>query len=112
MARQMAVADFRTEQWDRRYDAHVARINSLVDDLRENTDCGGAPPYVAPMYGGINAKILYVLRDPGPMTDDCNRGSGFICMENDDATAETICGLFEEAGIEAADIVPWNAYPW
>ncbi len=33
-------------------------------------------------------------------------------MENDDATAERISGLFAAAGISADDIVPWNAYPW
>jgi hypothetical protein len=33
-------------------------------------------------------------------------------MENDDPTAERICGLFAEAGIDADDIVPWNVYPW
>ena len=45
------------------------------------------------------------------MTQD-DVGSGFLCMENDDPTAETICGLFQDAGIIGSDIVPWNMYPW
>jgi hypothetical protein len=33
-------------------------------------------------------------------------------MSRDDATAETLYGLFSEAGIAALDIVPWNVFPW
>ena len=61
---------------------------------------------------GIKARLLYVLRDPGKMTQEKNGGSGFLCIENDDVTAETISKLFEDAKIKASDIVPWNAYPW
>jgi sugar phosphate isomerase/epimerase len=64
------------------------------------------------MYGGVNATLLSILRDPGPKTQMAANGSGFLCMENDDATAETISNLFAEAGIDASEVVPWNAYPW
>ena len=106
MARRMAEPGFREEQWERRYDPHIVPINTFVDKLNDQK-CGKAP-YVAPMYGGVNARLLSVLRDPGPMTQE----SGFLCMENNDPTAETICGLFYESCIEARDVVPWNAYPW
>ena len=106
----MADAAFREEQQRHRYDAHVAPINRLVDELQQEGG-PGRMPYVAPMYGGVEARLLSVLRDPGPMTQD-GAGSGFLSMENDDPTAEAICGLFADAGIEARDIVPWNAYPW
>jgi hypothetical protein len=106
----MANEAFRQEQWEHRYDDHIAPINRFVDDLRSSPDRGWLP-YVAPMYGGVNARLLSVLRDPGPKTRS-DQGSGFLCMENDDPTAEAIAGCFSEAGIEASDIVPWNAYPW
>ena len=64
---------------------HVAPINALVDDLRQWGR--GWVPYVAPIYGGVNAQMLSVLRDPGPMTDSAGKGSGFLCLENDDAAA-------------------------
>jgi hypothetical protein len=64
------------------------------------------------MYGGVNARLLSVLRDPGPMTQIDIGGSGFLCMENDDASAEAISELFAKAKIDASDIVPWNVYPW
>jgi hypothetical protein len=63
------------------------------------------------MYGGVNARLLSVLRDPGPKTRS-EDGSGFLSMENDDPTAEAICGHFEAAGIPSTDVVPWNVYPW
>lgn len=103
--------EFREEQWRRRYDAHIAPINWLVDELRL-TPGRGSVPYIAPMYGGIDAKLLSVLRDPGPKTQEANGGSGFLCMENNDATAEAISNLCFDAKIHADEIVPWNAYPW
>lgn len=71
---------------------HVAPINDLVDDLR--TEGRGWVPYVAPMYGGVDAEMLSVFRDPGPMTNDLSgRGSGFLCLENDDPAAEWFATL-------------------
>ena len=72
----------------------------------------GWAPYVAPIHGGINARILSILRDPGPATRDGDAGSGFLCIENDDASAALQCELLDHAGLSAADLLPWNAYPW
>jgi hypothetical protein len=109
IARRMADEAFRKEQEQHRYDDHIAPINRLVDALRESG--GRWLPYVAPMYGGVSARLLSLLRDPGPMTQS-HKGSGFLSMENDDATAEAISQYFAAAGIGAIDIVPWNVYPW
>jgi hypothetical protein len=109
MPRRMADPGFRAEQWRRRYDDHIAPINRLVDSMREAGP--GHMPYVAPMYGGVHARLISILRDPGPKTL-AETGSGFLCMENDDATAEAICRYFADADIDAREIVPWNAYPW
>lgn len=110
MARRMADETFRNQQWQHRYDAHMAPLNHLVDEVRNDTRSEWAP-YIAPMYGGVHARLLSVLRDPGPKTKEGN-GSGFLCMENDDPTAEAISHFFAEVGIGATDIVPWNIYPW
>jgi len=111
MTRRMRDAAFREQQVAKLRAKHIASINKLVEELR-NPTAGLWAPYVAPMYGGTNARLLSVLRDPGPKTNTAHGGSGFLCMENDDATAERIAGLFSGAGISAGDIVPWNAYPW
>jgi hypothetical protein len=105
----MADKRFRDDQWKHRYDDHVAPINRFVDDLRES----GTRwlPYVAPMYGGVHARLLSLLRDPGPKTRE-QKGSGFLSMENDDPTAEAISQCFATVEIGAQDIVPWNVYPW
>lgn len=109
MARRMADPEFRSDQWKRRFDPHIAPINRYVEELR---DLGrGWAPFVAPLHGGVEARVLSILRDPGPATQD-GAGSGFLCVENDDVTAETQCELLEGAGLRAADLLPWNAYPW
>lgn len=106
----MADPAFRASQWTRRFDPHVAPINHYVDEIR-NLGYGWAP-YVAPIHGGVDARVLSILRDPGPATQDIENGSGFLCVENDDASAQLQCELLDHAGLVAADLLPWNAYPW
>jgi hypothetical protein len=106
----MRDAGYRADQWALRFDPHVAPINRLVDELGRQAEAG-SPPYVAPMYRGVDAPALAVLRDPGPKAGGA-RGSGFLSVENDDQTAERQCAFFAEAGLDPADVVPWNAYPW
>jgi len=101
---------FRQWQVDHRMDPHIAPINKLVAELK-NREGRGWLPEVAPVHGGVNARVLSVLRDPGPKTQE-GKGSGFLCIENDDPTAEAQCALFEEHGIAPGWVLPWNAYPW
>lgn len=101
---------FRRSQEDGIRLPHVVPINALVDELRQWGR--GWVPYVAPIYGGINAQMLSVLRDPGPMTDPAGKGSGFLCLENDDAAAELFATLLAEAEMTPEQMTPWNAYPW
>ena len=79
---------------------HVAPVNALVDELRDPSR--GYVPYVAPVYGGVNARVLNIFRDPGPKARAEHGGSGFLCPENDDASAERFATLLD----------CWNAYPW
>lgn len=99
-----------TSSGPQRFAPHVAPINRLVDELGTQVDAG-PPPYVAPMYRGVHAPALAVLRDPGPKAGGA-KGSGFLSVENDDQTAERQCHFFVEAGLDSADVLPWNAYPW
>jgi hypothetical protein len=100
--------DFQRAQWDLRFSEHIAPVNQFVDVLAKEARW---LPYVAPLYGGIHAEMLNVLRDPGPKTQLKN-GSGFICLENDDPTAENMCSFLYNAGIDPARTLAWNAYPW
>jgi hypothetical protein len=107
MTRLMADDAFRAAQWDQRFAPHVAPINKLVDRLRDHAWA----PYVAPIHGGVDARILTLLRDPGPATQDA-LGSGFLSVENDDPTAARLNELLSSVSLDAPDIVLWNAYPW
>lgn len=109
MPRSMAAASFRQQQWDDRYAPHIAPINHYVDELKEAGR--GWLPYVAPLHGGVEARVLSILRDPGPATQE-GVGSGFLCTENDDGSAELMSTLLTGAGLSPFDLLPWNAYPW
>ncbi|GGD76895.1 uracil-DNA glycosylase [Microbacterium murale] len=109
MPRRMVNPAFRQQQWDDRYAPHIAPVNEYVDELREIGR--GWAPYVAPIHGGVEARVLSILRDPGPATQD-ETGSGFICVENNDGSAELQAVLLEQAGLSPYELLPWNAYPW
>ena len=64
----------------------------------------GWMPYVAPCHGGVDARVLSVLRDPGPKTAE-QGGSGFLCIDNDDPTAARQVEAFAAVGIDVADSV-------
>ncbi|WP_181778843.1 uracil-DNA glycosylase family protein [Pseudonocardia pini] len=110
MPRRMRDPRYRAEQWKHRYAEHVEPLNQLVDELGES-DPDARPPYIAPMYRGVHARVLAILRDPGPKAGGV-AGSGFLSIENDDQTAERQMQFFAEAGLDPAEVVPWNAYPW
>ena len=102
---------FRQQQIDDLRAPHIAPVNALVDELADHAGRGWVP-YVAPVYGGVNARVLNIQRDPGPKTHKELGGSGFLCLENDDATAERFANLLDEVGIKVSETLPWNAYPW
>jgi hypothetical protein len=67
---------------------------------------------VSPDYGGVDAHVLNIFRDPGPKTHRQHDGSGFLCAENDDSGAERFATLLDGAGISVGETLSWNAYPW
>jgi hypothetical protein len=76
-------------------------INALVDRLR--TESGRFVP-----YGGVDAPILSVLRDPGPAT---NR-TGVLSTSNPDPSSKRQRDLMTSVELLPVDLCPWNAYPW
>ena len=108
MTRQMGEAKFREEQRSLLNAPHIAPITAYVESLSSQERW---LPHVAPMHGGVNARMLVVLRDPGPATN-VDTGSGMLSLENNDQTAATQVRLMGLAGIKPNDLVPWNAYPW
>jgi len=109
IARRMGDPEYREEQYANRYEGRVAPINRLIDELVEES--GEWMPYVAPVYGGTEARLLTLFRDPGPKTK-VDKGSGMLSLENDDQSAERFLTFFEEAGMQVDDLMTWNTYPW
>ncbi len=103
--------EFLNHQRSTLYAPHIAPVNALVDAL--SYEGRGWVPHVAPIHAGVDARLLWILRDPGPMTIDPEQGTrGFLSVENDDPTAERLCTLLTTAGIRPEVTLPWNAYPW
>lgn len=102
---------YRDDLYRRRYDPSVRSVNEYVDELRSARQV--PVPYVAPTYGGVRARLLTLMQDPGPKTDLANSdGSGMICLENADLSAARQKFFLNEADIDISEIVSWNAYPW
>src|SRR5450631_293218 len=111
VVRRMRDAAFRDDQWARRYTGSVETINRLIDDLGAK-DATGHPPYIPPMYRGVDALALSISRDPGRKAGCANGGSGFLAVENNDQTAERRGQFLTGARIDCREVLPWNAYPW
>lgn len=102
----------RASRLARRYEAHVAPINrDIVDELRKQPGNEGTP-YTDPEAGGVDAELLFLLRDPGPKAAGNVSSSGLLSWDNDDDTAELCAEQFERAGIPWRAAVPWNVVPW
>lgn len=95
----------------RRYSGPVGELNEFVDKLRVQYP-DRFVPYIAPTFGGWNARLLALAQDPGPKTVPSNGGSGMLCVENDDPTATRHKSFLAEYGIDVCDVVAWNSCPW
>jgi len=92
---------------------HIAPLAAYAARLR--TCPGVEVPDFDPLDGGIEARILFLLEKPGPMTAPSRpgrQGSGFISRDNDDATAAATHRFMLEAGLPRTDTVIWNLIPW
>jgi hypothetical protein len=111
MTRRMKDPAFRAaQQAMARTEPHSIAINAFVEDIQQPEGRGWVPS-IAPHHAGMDARVLSILRDPGPRAH-FGKGSGFLSVENDDATAARQAELFEANGIAVRDVLPWNAYPW
>ena len=98
--------EYKRERMSMLNQPHIAPLTQYVEELRELGR--GKIPYFDPMDGGVNAKILFVLQNPGPKAV----ASGFISRNNDDPTAHNTFELLQEAGIPREDTLLWNIVPW
>lgn len=78
--------------------------------LREEAQRGVSIPWFDPGDAGTNAKVLFLLESPGPMSD-AGKGSGVISIDNDDPTAQNLWTFRQAAGL-IEGCLHWNAVPW
>lgn len=88
--------------------SHVAPLNDLVREIRAARGCGDEVPFVDPLSGGINAKVLLLAEAPGPGAVE----SGFLSVDNPDQSAAALFAMMLEARLSRHDVVPWNSVPW
>lgn len=112
----------------RRQQLDSAHIRPLIDwaaDISARAPSGATQlvPLPDPADGGTNARALFVLEAPGPATyvahDSVDAGlapkrtgSGFISIDNNDATAAAMWGARYEAGLVHGLALHWNIVPW
>lgn len=90
-----------------------APLTSYVQQLRlQVREQGLEVPDLDPLGGGRHTRILYLLEAPGPKAVPLRGGSGFVSMDNDDPTAQTVFQLTQQAGVNRDWVSLWNIVPW
>ncbi len=84
---------------------HMVALTRLVNEMR---DQNYHVPYFDPCDGGVEAKALFLLQDPGKKAI----ASGFISRNNDDQSAENQMKFQNAAGLNRTDTILWNVIPW
>lgn len=102
----MSDAAHRKAQRQRLYEDHIAPITRFVDRLRLRH--GDGVPYVDPDCGGTEAKLLFVLRRPGPRAAETQ----FLSGGNPDQTARNHLNALAEIGVPYDATMMWNIVPW
>lgn len=62
---------------DRLREPHIKPLNDLVDELRQDHS-DQVVPYIAPTYGGTQARLPSVFQSPGYNALNASSGSGVI----------------------------------
>lgn len=90
----------------------VLELNRLIWRI---SNCEGAPdtlPYLDPTYGGVDAKVILLLKAPQADADP-RRGAGrLISLDNDDEVAATLFEMFRDLEIDRRRCVAWNICPF
>jgi hypothetical protein len=82
-------------------------INDYVETLRRTH--GRDIPIIDPTFGGAEAPVLLVLRQPGPKG---SAKTGKLSLDNPDRAAGALRLRLKEAGLTARHVAVWNIIPW
>jgi uracil-DNA glycosylase len=87
---------------------HIAPVTELVERIRHHVGHDQVP-YVDPTFGGVRAKVLFLLETPARAAA---LGSAMLSPDNDDTTAANVWQLYREYGLRRDAAIHWNAVPW
>jgi hypothetical protein len=94
------------------HDPQVADLNNLADRIADDRGLPhGHVPYVDPDLGGIDARALWMLDNPGTKAK-AGTGSGLLSLDNNDPTARRLREAYERHHVAWKDLVAWNAVPF
>ena len=107
----LSAPSYRDRQWAERFDGPTEDVNVFIDGLNRRHLSHGMVPYIAPIHGGLNARVLGLLSSPPDNVTGAG-GTKMLSVENDDDAARFVAEQLKSSGIAYADYLPWNAYPW
>lgn len=103
----------RAALWERRNESHVAPLIKFADELSAaRAMAPGSVPYADPDGGGVMARVLFLLNDPGDGAQSGSGGSGMLTILNEDQTSRKQRAAVEAAGLDRSLTLHWNAVPW
>ncbi|ATE54938.1 uracil-DNA glycosylase [Actinosynnema pretiosum] len=92
---------------------HVAPLVALADRIAAAEGLpAGAVPYPDPDFGGVRARALVLLDNPGPRAKAGTGGSGLLSVENDDPAAARAHAAYAYLGVDLGQCLHWNACPF
>ncbi|MGK8511378.1 uracil-DNA glycosylase family protein [Nocardia asiatica] len=90
---------------------HVRALNQLIDRIEADTGFENLP-YIDPLFGGVAAELLFVLKAPEGDASPDLRDRRFLSWDNDDVGAENFFRTCAAAGLDRARCTAWNACPF
>lgn len=103
----------RAALWKRLDESHVAPLVELADDLAAGRGMvRGAVPYPDPDGGGVRARVLFLLNDPGDGAKNVGCGSGMLTILNTDMTSSKQRKAVDHTGFDRGAALHWNGIPW
>lgn len=92
-------------------DPHIAPISYLIDTIAEAENSPGLP-YNDPLFGGVNAEMLFVLKSPQADADPALFGTRFLSVDNNDEGAENMFHALAANHIDRSRCLAWNICPF
>jgi transcription elongation GreA/GreB family factor/uracil-DNA glycosylase len=90
---------------------HIAPINHLIDMIAEAENAPGLP-YDDPLFGGVNAEMLFILKSPQADANPSLFGTRFLSLDNDDEGAENMFYAIADNNIDRSRCLAWNICPF